>query len=60
VRSATCIAATDGGACTDSIIAAEVMEYFDTRGVERVAMVDRVFGCPREVGLDYEGEYCPV
>ena len=29
-------------------------------GVLPVAMIDRIFGCPHQEGIDYEGEYCPV
>jgi len=49
-----------GDARTDPVIAAGVEAYFDANGVKSVAMVDRIIGCPREEGVDYEGEYCPV
>jgi len=25
-----------------------------------VAMTDQIIGCPHQVGIDYEGEWCPV
>ena len=49
-----------GDARTDQGITEELLEYFEENGVKSVAMVDRIFGCPHEEGVDYEGEYCPV
>jgi hypothetical protein len=49
-----------GDARNDSAIAAEVLAYFEANGVLSVAMVDRIFGCPPQEGINYEGEYCPV
>ena len=49
-----------GDARSDSAITAEVLAYFEENGVKSVVMVDRIFGCPHEEGVDYEGEYCPV
>jgi hypothetical protein len=44
----------------DSVIAAELLAYFDANGVKSVAMAGGIFCCPHEEGVDYEGEYCPV
>ncbi|MBI3515251.1 MAG: hypothetical protein HY060_14505 [Proteobacteria bacterium] len=41
-------------------VLAEVVAYLDEAGVKSVAMVDGVFGCPHEEGVDYEGETCPL
>lgn len=49
-----------GDVRNDPVIAAELLAYFEANGVKSVAMVDRIFGCPHEEGVDYEGEYCPV
>lgn len=38
----------------------EVLDCLDEHDVKRVAMYDRIFGCPHEEGPDYpEGEVCP-
>lgn len=44
----------------DPAIAAEILAHFEANGVRSVAMTDRIFGCPHQEGIDYEGEYCPV
>jgi hypothetical protein len=49
-----------GDARTDPVVMAELLEHLEANGVKSVAMVDRVFGCPHEEGVDYEGEYCPI
>lgn len=49
-----------GDARTDPVVTAELLEYFEANGVKSIAMLDRIFGCPHEEGVDYEGEYCPV
>ncbi len=49
-----------GDARTDPVVTAELLEYFEANGVKSIAMMDRIFGCPHEEGVDYEGEYCPV
>ena len=37
-----------------------VLEFIQEHHSERVAMVDRMLGCPHEEGVDYpEGESCP-
>ncbi len=38
----------------------QVVEFLERHHVHRVAMVDRIIGCPHEEGVDYsEGESCP-
>ena len=38
----------------------QILEFVQEHQVERVAMVDRVIGCPHEEGVDYpEGASCP-
>ncbi len=49
-----------GDARTDPVVTAELLAHFEANGVKSVAMMDRIFGCPHEEGVDYEGEYCPV
>ena len=49
-----------GDARTDAVVSEELLAYFEENGVKSVAMMDRIFGCPHEEGVDYEGEYCPV
>jgi hypothetical protein len=49
-----------GDARDNPTIAAEILAHFEANGVLTVAMVDRIFGCPHQEGIDYEGEYCPV
>ncbi len=41
-------------------IAREVLEFLKEHGVASVAMMEKIFGCPHEEGIDYpEGESCP-
>jgi len=40
-------------------IAAAILEHIDQHGVMSVAMSDGLLGCPHQVGIDYEGEWCP-
>ncbi len=41
-------------------VAAEISAFLETQGAQSVVMVDRIFGCPHEEGIDYpEGEVCP-
>ena len=49
-----------GDVRTDPAIAAEVLAYFEANGVHSIAMIDDIWGCPHEEGIDYEGEYCRV
>jgi hypothetical protein len=44
----------------DEKIGREVMSFLRRHGVNRVAGLGRIIGCPHEEGLDYpEGEKCP-
>jgi hypothetical protein len=44
----------------DEKIGREVMSFLRRYGVDRVAGLGRIIGCPHEEGLDYpEGEKCP-
>jgi hypothetical protein len=44
----------------DESILHEIIEYIDANHVHRVAMVNRIIGCPHEEGIDYPaGEICP-
>ena len=37
-----------------------ILEFIQEHRIERVAMVDRILGCPHEEGVDYpEGASCP-
>ena len=41
-------------------IAREVLEFLKEHGVASVAIMEKIFGCPHEEGIDYpEGESCP-
>jgi hypothetical protein len=45
---------------TDEAILLAIMELFEEHGVYRVAMMERIIGCPHEEGIDYpKGETCP-
>lgn len=45
---------------TDSRITAEMLAFLALHKVQRVAMADRIIGCPHEEGIDYpKGEACP-
>ena len=44
----------------DTEIQAQIVKFLDQYDVRRVAMMDRIIGCPHEEGIDYpEGEQCP-
>jgi hypothetical protein len=44
----------------DAVIAQQILQYIADHKVERVAMMDRIIGCPHEEGIDYPlGEKCP-
>ncbi|MGE5222058.1 MAG: hypothetical protein ACM3PY_06455 [Omnitrophica WOR_2 bacterium] len=44
----------------DAAILEQIADFFDQHQVARIAMVDRIIGCPHEEGIDYpEGEVCP-
>jgi hypothetical protein len=51
--------ATAGDVREDPVIAEEIRRFITARGVRTVAMADRIFGCPHEEGIDYEGRTCP-
>lgn len=41
-------------------ILGELISFIDENGANTVAMLDKIFGCPHEEGIDYpEGESCP-
>jgi hypothetical protein len=45
---------------TDPAIIEQILTFLDEQHVQRVAMVDRIIGCPHEEGIDYpEGDSCP-
>ena len=45
---------------SDSEIKAQIVKFLEQHNVHRVAMMDRIIGCPHEEGTDYpEGETCP-
>ena len=44
----------------DLTIAQQIVEFLAQHHVERVALVDRIIGCPHEEGIDYpDGAACP-
>lgn len=44
----------------DADIQTQIVEFLDHHDVRRVAMMDKIIGCPHEEGIDYpEGEQCP-
>ena len=44
----------------DLAITQLILDFIQEHRIERVAMVDRILGCPHEEGVDYpEGESCP-
>jgi hypothetical protein len=44
----------------DPAIIEQILTFLDEQHVQRVAMVDRIIGCPHEEGIDYpEGTSCP-
>jgi hypothetical protein len=49
-----------GDVRTDERIGADIVEFLSLHHVSRVAMVDRIIGCPHEEGIDYEGATCPM
>jgi hypothetical protein len=44
----------------DEQVASEILDFISTLGPVRIAMTDRIIGCPHEEGVDYEGEICPL
>lgn len=52
--------ATDVDIREDEGVMEEVAAFLQEHGVYRVAMTERIIGCPHEEGKDYpEGESCP-
>ena len=44
----------------DPKIKVEIVNFLEQHNVHRVAMVDKIIGCPHEEGIDYpENEKCP-
>jgi hypothetical protein len=43
----------------DNRVAEEVLAFITEAGAKSVVMTDRIFGCPHEEGVDYEGSTCP-
>jgi hypothetical protein len=49
-----------GDVRTDPAILSEIAMHLRQNAVHSVAMMDRIFGCPHEEGIDYPmGESCP-
>ena len=45
---------------SDLAITQQILEFVQEHHADRVAMVDRIIGCPHEEGVDYpDGESCP-
>jgi hypothetical protein len=44
----------------DPAIVTGILAHLEVSEVKSISMVDRIFGCPHQEGIDYEGEYCPV
>ena len=45
---------------TDPEILQQMLAFLEEQQVQRVAMIDRIIGCPHEEGIDYpDGEACP-
>jgi hypothetical protein len=44
----------------DPVIMNQILQFIERHKVVRVAMMDRIIGCPHEEGIDYPlGEKCP-
>ena len=44
----------------DRAINEQLLEFLEQHNVNRVAMLDRIIGCPHEEGVDYpDGAICP-
>lgn len=37
----------------------QIVGFLQQHEVHRVAIMDRLIGCPHEQGVDYEGDFCP-
>ena len=45
---------------TNAEINSQILEFIRDHRAVRIAMVERIIGCPHEEGIDYpEGELCP-
>lgn len=52
--------ATDRDVRADTRIVQEMVAYIEANKARRVVMVEQIFGCPHEEGIDYPmGESCP-
>jgi hypothetical protein len=52
--------ARDQDVRNDSAIIHEIVDFIQAHSVHRVAIVDKIIGCPHEEGIDYPlGEVCP-
>jgi hypothetical protein len=44
----------------DQFTLREMLDYIQSKAIQRVTMVERIVGCPHEEGIDYPlGEACP-
>ena len=44
----------------DNGINQDILQFLEQHNAQRVAMIDRIIGCPHEEGVDYpEGDVCP-
>jgi len=43
----------------DAAIAKRILVFVQQHSARTVALADRIFGCPHEEGVDYEGQWCP-
>ena len=51
---------TTGDIRFDMDVIQEILNFLDSHNVSRVAMADRIIGCPHEEGIDYpDGQSCP-
>lgn len=52
--------ATEGDIRSDFNTTRQIVEFLQEHRVERIAMVDRIIGCPHDEGIDYPSEgKCP-
>jgi hypothetical protein len=49
----------NGDVRNDTEIAVEMLEFMESNGVLSVVISDGIIGCPRQTGIDYDGEWCP-
>jgi hypothetical protein len=44
----------------DPLVSEAILDFIAQHGAKSVVMIDRIFGCPHEEGIDYPyGEKCP-